>query len=66
MNDISTADFSRPSLFSNLQPLAQGLMKSQEIGKVPKKTPANGPKTAGQLVPPRCAMQGPIRGEPPS
>jgi hypothetical protein len=63
---FSTADFSRPSLFSNLQPLAQELMKSQEIGKVPKKTPANGPKTIGQLAPPRCAMQGPIRGELPS
>ena len=34
--------------------------------EVPKNTPAKGPKAVGQAVPPRCAMQGPTRGGPPS
>ncbi|KAJ5779424.1 Cytochrome P450 [Penicillium paradoxum] len=34
--------------------------------RVPKNTPVNDPKAIEQTVPPRCAMQGPICGEPPS
>lgn len=30
---------------------------------VPKNTPVNDPKAVERTVPPRCAMQGPIRGE---
>lgn len=33
--------------------------------RVPKNTPVNDPKAVEQTVPPRCAMQGPICGEPP-
>ena len=35
-------------------------------GKVPKNTPVNDPQAVEQTVPPRCAMQGPDCGEPPS
>ena len=34
--------------------------------KVPKNTPVNDPKAVEQTDPPRCAMQGPICGGPPS
>ncbi|KAL4759062.1 uncharacterized protein BDW70DRAFT_140495 [Aspergillus foveolatus] len=34
--------------------------------KVPKNTPVNDPKAVEQTVPPRCAMQGPVCGGPPS
>lgn len=38
-------------------------MKNELDREVPKNTPAKDPKAVGQIVPPRCAMQGPLCGE---
>ena len=56
------------ALFSTLEHVAQELMKRKmkicpRRGTVPKNTPVNDPKAVERIVPPRCAMQGPIRGE---
>ena len=50
-------------LFFNTTQL--GEVVNEKDVKVPKNTPAKGPKAVGQIVPPRCAMQGPTRGGPP-
>lgn len=54
-------------LFSKLESLTQSMMKRKSTRwKEPKNTPVNDPKAVERTSPPRCAMQGPIRGEPPS
>jgi len=55
-------------LFSKLESLTQELMKRDKFHKwrVPKNAPVNDPKAVEQTSPPRCAMQGPICGGPPS
>ena len=51
-------------LFFNTTQLGEVVNEKKDV-KVPKNTPAKGPKAVGQIVPPRCAMQGPTRGGPP-
>ena len=52
-------------LFSNLVPLAQGLMKRKYSPRmeVPNNTSADNTSAIEQTVPPRGAMQGPACGE---
>jgi hypothetical protein len=62
-----TVATTRLHLFSKLEPMAQKVDEKKEFHewRVPKNTPVNDPKAVEQTVPPRCAMQGPICGEPP-